>query len=415
MRAAFRAGRSMSQKAPMGSPSPPDVRSLSPMRPGHDSGILPSYRIRAWSAVELLKNWLGYLGAALSHRDLPEDPLAGGKKYPSLKANLRNLFPFFLRHWKMGAAGAGLIVFNGLLAFPQPLISRFLIDDVILGHRLLLLAPVVLLVLAVALIGRLAGMLQQYILTVYHQELSLDIQEALLARTLRYPKAFFDRNQTGYLMTRLAGAVGAVRVCDGPRAGRGTGVSPGTPLRGRALGAAVPLHDADVSRRHAAVEVTAWGAATVSDLGSTNGIFVDGVRLPVAERRAASGRLVDDRPARNIDEVRGLFHHRELRRADEVPRLVVEQRNRDDEIGLPQQRFHRKLARADVGELDGIDVRVCGEQLHVEHARQPQQLTAHAPRAAATAMHKGSHSGHILTGSSNRDDRGSLQRIAAIQ
>ncbi len=194
----------------MGSPSPPGARSLSPMRPGHDSGILPSYRTRAWSAVELLKNWLAYLGAALSHRDLPEDPLAGGKKYPSLKANLRNLFPFFLRHWKMGAAGAGFIVFNGLLAFPQPLISRFLIDDVILGHRLLLLAPVVLLLLAVALIGRLAGMLQQYILTIYHQELSLDIQEALLARTLRYPKAFFDRNQTGYLMTRLSGDVGGV-------------------------------------------------------------------------------------------------------------------------------------------------------------------------------------------------------------
>ena len=92
-----------------------------------------------------------------------------------------------------------------------------------------------------------------------------------------------------------AGAVGALRVVAGPDAGLVTWLSPGTHLLGRSLDAAVPLHDADVSRRHAALEVTAWGAATVSDLGSTNGIFVDGVRLPVAERRAASGRLVDDR------------------------------------------------------------------------------------------------------------------------
>jgi ABC-type multidrug transport system fused ATPase/permease subunit len=160
--------------------------------------------------VELFRNWFAYLKGALSRRDVLEDPLAGGKKYPSLKSNLRNLFPFFRKHWKIAATGAGLIVFNGLLAFPQPLISRFLIDDVILGHRLSLLAPVILVVLAVALIGRLAGMLQQYVLTVYHQELSLDIQEALYARTLRFPKAFLDKHETGYLMTRLSGDVGGV-------------------------------------------------------------------------------------------------------------------------------------------------------------------------------------------------------------
>jgi ABC-type multidrug transport system fused ATPase/permease subunit len=160
--------------------------------------------------LELLKSWFAYLRGALSHRDAPEDPLAGGKQYPSVRVNLRNLFPFFRRHWKKGALGAALIVFNGLLAFPQPLISRFLIDDVILGHRLPLLAPVILLVVTVGIVNRLAGMLQQYVLTIYHQELTLDIQEALLARALRYPKAFFDKHETGYLMTRLTGDVGGV-------------------------------------------------------------------------------------------------------------------------------------------------------------------------------------------------------------
>lgn len=158
----------------------------------------------------MLKRWFNYLKGALSHSEEFIDPLAGEKKFPSLRANLRDFFPFFRRHWKKGAVGAGLIIFNGLLAFPQPIILRYLIDDVILGHRLSLLVPVILLVLAVAVIGRLTGMLSHFVLNRYDKELVLDIQEALFSRVLQYPKAFFDKNETGYLMTRLSRDVNGV-------------------------------------------------------------------------------------------------------------------------------------------------------------------------------------------------------------
>ena len=62
--------------------------------------------------------------------------------YADARANLKNLQPFVARHWRKGVLGAFLILFNSLLGFPQPLINRFLIDDVILGRQLNLLAVV---------------------------------------------------------------------------------------------------------------------------------------------------------------------------------------------------------------------------------------------------------------------------------
>jgi len=153
-----------------------------------------------------MKGWITYLKQGLS-RKRPPDPLAGEKGNGDLMANLRNLVPFVKRHWRKGVVGGLLIFFNSLLAFPQPLISRYLIDDVILGHRLELLAGVVLLTVAIALLGRIAGIVQQYYMSQYEQEVILDIQGELLERTLRFPKSFFDKNQTGYLMSRLSSDV----------------------------------------------------------------------------------------------------------------------------------------------------------------------------------------------------------------
>jgi ABC-type multidrug transport system fused ATPase/permease subunit len=153
-----------------------------------------------------MKGWITYLKQGLS-RQRPPDPLAVEEGSGSLRDNLRNLFPFVKRHWKKGVIGGLLILFNSSLAFPMPLISRYLIDDVILGHRLELLAGVLLLLVAVALVGRVAGIMQQYYISRYEQEVILDIQGELLERTLRFPKTFFDKNQTGYLMSRLSGDV----------------------------------------------------------------------------------------------------------------------------------------------------------------------------------------------------------------
>jgi ABC-type multidrug transport system fused ATPase/permease subunit len=158
-----------------------------------------------------MNSWFAYLKDAWA-RKMPEDKIsqsARGKK--RTRDALKNLLPVVRRHWRKGALGALLILLTSLLAFPGPLITRFLIDKVILGKQLRLLLGVVLLLAGIKVIGIVSGILQQYFFTRFEQEVLLEIQQILFDRTLRLPKSFFDDKETGYLMSRLLGDVGGVR------------------------------------------------------------------------------------------------------------------------------------------------------------------------------------------------------------
>jgi len=142
---------------------------------------------------------------------MPEDRLAAKEGYSGLKANLQNLRPFVKRHWWKGLVGAGLIIFTSLLGFPQPLIMRYVVDDVILNRQLGLLLGAILLLIGIFLAEHLANLFQKYYFARFEQEVTLDIQKDLLDHTLSLPKSFFDDNQTGYLMSRLSSDVEGLR------------------------------------------------------------------------------------------------------------------------------------------------------------------------------------------------------------
>jgi len=157
-----------------------------------------------------METWFDILKQGLSRRP-PEDRLAGKKGRGNVQANLRNLKPFVARHWRKGLLGALLILFGSLLSLPAPLITRYLIDDVILGGQLQLLVPGVLLFGAIKGLGMLADLLQRFYFTRFEQQILLDIQQDLLGRTLRFPKSFFDEQEVGYLMSRLSSDVTGLR------------------------------------------------------------------------------------------------------------------------------------------------------------------------------------------------------------
>ncbi|NIO49815.1 MAG: ATP-binding cassette domain-containing protein [Candidatus Aminicenantes bacterium] len=157
-----------------------------------------------------MRNWFSYLKRGLS-RKLPEDRLAAKEGYSGFKANLQNLSPFVRRHWWKGLLGAGLVIFTSLLGFPQPLIMRYVVDNVILDRQLGLLIGAILLLMAIFLAEHLANLLQKYYFTRFEQGVTLDIQKDLLDHTLSLPKSFFDDSQTGYLMSRLSSDVEGLR------------------------------------------------------------------------------------------------------------------------------------------------------------------------------------------------------------
>ena len=157
-----------------------------------------------------MSTWLSYARDAL-RRALPIDPLEGEQGRRGVLASLRILLPFVRRHLRAGLLGAALILGGSLLSLPQPLISRHLIDEVILNRNLAHLLPTVLLIVGVNVVNKLVGSLREFYLGRFEQDVLLDIQQDLLDRTLRFPKTFFDEQGTGYLMSRLSADVGGLQ------------------------------------------------------------------------------------------------------------------------------------------------------------------------------------------------------------
>jgi DNA segregation ATPase FtsK/SpoIIIE, S-DNA-T family len=91
-------------------------------------------------------------------------------------------------------------------------------------------------------------------------------------------------------------AAGTLHVIAGPDAGFGVALRPGRYFIGRSPDAHVYLHDVDVSRTHALVEVSAAGAVMITDGGSRNGTWVNGARLavPTALDDGSVARLGND-------------------------------------------------------------------------------------------------------------------------
>jgi subfamily B ATP-binding cassette protein MsbA len=157
-----------------------------------------------------MQTWFTYLKQGLS-RKMPEDSISGIRGYSSLKANLKNLFPYFKRHRRRGMLGCLLIAAATLCAFPPPLITRYLVDNVILGRQVGLLAGAILLLIGCLAAEKLARLLEDFYFARFEQSITLDIQQDLIDRVLHFPKSFFDDKQTGYLQSRLTEDVDGIR------------------------------------------------------------------------------------------------------------------------------------------------------------------------------------------------------------
>ena len=142
-------------------------------------------------------------------RKRTEDRFASSSASPGRTAGelCRCFVPFFKKYRKRFVLGLGLIFLTATASIPLPFIGRFLIDDVIMGRRLPLLAWTILAMVVLAVASRMLDLYQQYYFERFHQEVVLDIQAGLLDRVFHFGKSFFDANHTGYLLERLEGDV----------------------------------------------------------------------------------------------------------------------------------------------------------------------------------------------------------------
>jgi ABC-type bacteriocin/lantibiotic exporter with double-glycine peptidase domain len=155
-------------------------------------------------------SWMESLKMGLSSK-IPKAGSESATCQGEWRADLHKLLPIFRRYWRKGAAGFVLVVITAIMGLPQPLITRYLIDSVILGSRRALLFTTVGLIVASSLMERILSSLQRVYFACMEQRIILDIQQELYRHTLRLPMSFFDRNETGSLMSRLSADVQGLR------------------------------------------------------------------------------------------------------------------------------------------------------------------------------------------------------------
>jgi len=157
-----------------------------------------------------MTTWFAYLKDGLARQPL-EDRIAGGRHDAGLQANLKTLLPYFKHHRREGMLGLLLIFAASLFAFPPPLITRYLVDDIILRRQAGHLLGAILLLAGCLIAEKLVRVLEEFYFARFEQNVTLDIQKDLFSRILRLPKPFFDGNQTGYLQARLSEEVDELR------------------------------------------------------------------------------------------------------------------------------------------------------------------------------------------------------------
>lgn len=113
-------------------------------------------------------------------------------------------------------------------------------------------------------------------------------------------------------------------VTDGNSAGTTFDVEPGETIVGRGEGVALRLGDSGVSRRHARIFCSRDGQLIVCDLGSTNGTYVNDVRVQLSVVQAGCRIRIGPDAALRVEQAAGDADSVGLRpRELDVARLVA--------------------------------------------------------------------------------------------
>lgn len=112
---------------------------------------------------------------------------------------------------KILAWGFVLMVISRICGLVLPISSKYLIDQVIGKHRLSLLGPLVLAVLAATVIQGVTGFAITQLVSKAGQRLIAELRAKVQAHVGRLPVAYFDANKTGTLVARIMTDVDGIR------------------------------------------------------------------------------------------------------------------------------------------------------------------------------------------------------------
>ncbi|MGE5559552.1 MAG: ABC transporter ATP-binding protein [Chloroflexota bacterium] len=124
---------------------------------------------------------------------------------------LRRLMPFFRRYLPYQAVAILSMMFLTLAGLIRPWLTKILVDQVLGDRRYDLLVPLVLATIGISLVRGLFNYGQQYFGELSGQHLVFDLRTSLYRHLQQLSFSYYDKAQTGQLMSRLTGDVDMVR------------------------------------------------------------------------------------------------------------------------------------------------------------------------------------------------------------
>ena len=120
-----------------------------------------------------------------------------------IKNQISFLFAAIGLYKKLFLSGTLCLIFLSLLSLPTPYLLKVVIDRVLPARDMRLLNLIILALVGIQ-VSRLGfSYLSNYYFGVFNQEALTGIKKDLYRRLLRLPLSFFDRQQSGYLLSRV--------------------------------------------------------------------------------------------------------------------------------------------------------------------------------------------------------------------
>ena len=157
-----------------------------------------------------LKRWFGYFKSSIS-KELPEDVMKNNENYPKIRKILKYFSPIFKKHWKLAVLCAALPSLSVLINLPGPMVTRYLVDNVILAKNMSLLLPVLIVLGSLKLLPMILQYVLRFLNLRFERSLTIDVTKMVLEKLTALPKSFFDRNMTGYIMSRTMANVSTIK------------------------------------------------------------------------------------------------------------------------------------------------------------------------------------------------------------
>ena len=119
------------------------------------------------------------------------------------KVRLKSFFPYILSHKRPFLIGSLYLIILSFLSLPTPYLLKVVIDGVLPAKDIRLLNLIILALVGIQVARLGFSFLSNYYFGVFNQEVLTKAKKDLYHQLLHLPLLFFDRQQSGYLLSRV--------------------------------------------------------------------------------------------------------------------------------------------------------------------------------------------------------------------